>query len=330
MIKRKGNSPVAGEQLVIPIDVDLTFQTGVKKKAFEGTKSADLYRPLIEKIRVIDGFNPRIKTRKYRLGIEKLARDMVRSGFDETQTLTVFLIYENEHHIICLHDGHRRLEAVFLANQYLAAEGKPRIERVPVTITEKNDSKSLNIGVVRRNDKEPLTVLEKAILARRLNTVDGMSPEEIAVEMQDSEGELTPYYIEGLLLLAGAERGIHEIVAEDKISGTEAIKQIRKHKANALSFLQRATDGKEHVRPRDLPGALVKRVTKKIAPRLVTAVRELEADPAYDQLKEETRLKIKDLMDRLSDAEKKDPPLTEDNPGATSAANPEATGKAKK
>lgn len=84
MNKRKGNSPVMGEQLVIPLDVDLAFQAGVKKKAFEGTKSADLYRPLIEKIRVIDGFNPRIKTRKYRLGIEKLARDMARDGFDET------------------------------------------------------------------------------------------------------------------------------------------------------------------------------------------------------------------------------------------------------
>lgn len=228
MNKRKGNSPVMGEQLVIPLDVDLAFQAGVKKKAFEGTKSADLYRPLIEKIRVIDGFNPRIKTRKYRLGIEKLARDMARDGFDETQTLTVFLIYENGQHIICLHDGHRRLEAVFLANQYRVAEGKPPIERVPVTITDKADSKSLNLGVIRRNDKEPLTVLEKAILAHRLNTVDGMSPEEIAVEMQDSQGELTPYYIEGLLLLASADRRIHEIVAEDKISGTEAIKQIRK------------------------------------------------------------------------------------------------------
>lgn len=115
MNKRKGNSPVMGEQLVIPLDVDLAFQSGVKKKAFEGTKSADLYRPLIEKIRVIDNFNPRIKTKKYRLGIEKLARDMARDGFDETQTLTVFLIYEDGQHIICLHDGHRRLEAVFLA-----------------------------------------------------------------------------------------------------------------------------------------------------------------------------------------------------------------------
>lgn len=321
MNKRKGDSPVMGEQLVIPLDVDLAFQAGVKKKAFEGTKSADLYRPLIEKIRVIDGFNPRIKTRKYRLGIEKLARDMARDGFDETQTLTVFLIYENGQHIICLHDGHRRLEAVFLANQYRVAEGKPPIERVPVTITDKADSKSLNLGVIRRNDKEPLTVLEKAILAHRLNTVDGMSPEEIAVEMQDSQGELTPYYIEGLLLLASADRRIHEIVAEDKISGTEAIKQIRKHKANALSFLQRATDGKEHVRPRDLPGALVKRVTKKIAPRLVTAVRELETDPAYGQLKEETRLKIKELMDRLSEAEKKDPPLAADDADSAPAAD---------
>lgn len=321
MNKRKGNSPVMGEQLVIPLDVDLAFQSGVKKKAFEGTKSADLYRPLIEKIRVIDNFNPRIKTKKYRLGIEKLARDMARDGFDETQTLTVFLIYENGQHIICLHDGHRRLEAVFLANQYRVAEGKPRIERVPVTITDKADSKSLNLGVIRRNDKEPLTVLEKAILAHRLNTVDGMSPEDIAVEMQDSQGELTPYYIEGLLLLASADRGIHEIVAEDKISGTEAIKQIRKHKTNALTFLQRATDGKEHVRPRDLPGALVKRVTKKIAPRLVTAVRELEADPAYGHLKEETRQKIKELMDRLSEAEKKDPPLAADDADSAPAAD---------
>lgn len=139
--------------------------------------------------------------------------------------------------------------------------------------------------------------------------------------MQDSQGELTPYYIEGLLLLASADRRIHEIVAEDKISGTEAIKQIRKHKANALSFLQRATDGKEHVRPRDLPGALVKRVTKKIAPRLVTAVRELETDPAYGQLKEETRLKIKELMDRLSEAEKKDPPLAADDGNSAPAAD---------
>ncbi|WP_437340775.1 hypothetical protein, partial [Burkholderia contaminans] len=84
------------------------------------------------------------------------------------------------------------------------------------------------------------------------------------------------------------------------------------HESTRLSTTQRDGDN----------GSLtVKRVTKKIAPRLVTAVRELETDPAYGQLKEETRLKIKELMDRLSEAEKKDPPLAADNADSAPAAD---------
>jgi hypothetical protein len=313
MSRKKQPSPLVGEQLVIPLESDLTFVVGAKKKAFAGTPSSDLYRPLIEKIRVVEGFNPRINTKKYREKIEWLARKIAREGYDATQTMVVWLVREGNEDIPCLHDGHRRLEAVFLANEYRAQEGKPRIDRVPVTIIDEPESKSLNAALIHRNDKEKLTLLEKAIVAYRLHK-DGLSVDDICDQLEDSQGRPSDVHVKGMLLLAGADRRIQVMVAEDKITATTAIDVLRKHKDGALEYLLKTTEGKDHVRPRDLPGALVKRVTKKIAPKLVGAMKEIETDPAFGQLSETTRATIKDLLDKLREAEEKDRPAADDPP----------------
>ena len=248
----------------------------------------------------VRGFNPRIETAAYKAGIERLALEIAENGFDESQPLLVFPIREGSKTVLAVRDGHRRLQAVRLANHYLDDGKNRQIDQLPVIIEEWADPRSLTLSVMQRNDQLALTVFETAIVAFRAHVKLGMSTMEIASEFKRSE-----MHIKGLLLLANADRRIQDLVIEDKTTATTAIKAIRLYKDGAPERLVEVTAGKGKVRPRDLPGERLKRVMRKVGARLLLTIKDIEADPGFKRLRRETRESISDLLEKVREAERK-------------------------
>lgn len=292
---------IDGAAPTIPFEMASDLEFG-ERQALSLGSDASHYRPAVDEIRVIRGFNPRIETVAFKAGIERLARAIAENGFDESQPLLVFPIRDGDKTVLGLRDGHRRLEAVKLANRYLAEEGKALIDRLPVVIEEWADARSLTLSLMKRDDQVPLTVFETAIVAFRAHAKQGMSAMEIATEFKRSE-----MHIKGLLLLAQADRRIQDLVIEGKTTATTAIKAIRLYKDGAPERLVEATAGKGKIRPRDLPGERLKRVMRKVGTRLLMTIKDIEADPGFKRLRPETRESISDLLEKVREAEKEDP-----------------------
>ena len=291
---------IDGAAPTIPFEMDSHLEFG-ERQALNVSSDAGQYMPAVDEIRVIRGFKPRIETVAFKAGIERLARSIAENGFDESQPLLVFPIRDGLNTVLALRDGHRRLEAVRLANRYLAQEEKTLIERLPVIVEEWADSRSLTLSLMKRDDLVPLTVFETAIVAFRSHVKLGMSTKEIAAEFKLSET-----HIKGLLLLAQADRRIQDLVIEDKTKATTAIKAIRMYKDGAPERLVEVTAGKGKVRPRDLPGERLKRVMRKVGARLLLTIKDIEADPGFEHLLPETRESISDLLEKVREAEKED------------------------
>ena len=262
---------IDGAAPTIPFEMDSHLEFG-ERQALNVSSDAGQYMPAVDEIRVIRGFNPRIETVAFKAGIERLARSIAENGFDESQPLLVFPIRDGLNTVLALRDGHRRLEAVRLANRYLAQEEKTLIERLPVIVEEWADSRSLTLSLMKRDDLVPLTVFETAIVAFRSHV----------------------------------KLGIQDLVIEDKTKATTAIKAIRMYKDGAPERLVEVTAGKGKVRPRDLPGERLKRVMRKVGARLLLTIKDIEADPGFEHLLPETRESISDLLEKVREAEKED------------------------
>ncbi|MDV6320959.1 ParB/Srx family N-terminal domain-containing protein, partial [Chromohalobacter sp. HP20-39] len=83
-------------------------------------------------------------------GIERLALEIAENGFDESQPLLVFPIREGSKTVLAVRDGHRRLQAVRLANHYLDDGKNRQIDQLPVIIEEWADPRSLTLSVMQR------------------------------------------------------------------------------------------------------------------------------------------------------------------------------------
>lgn len=291
-----------GAAPTIPFEMDSQLEFGDRQALNLGTGASHQYRWAVDEIREVRGFNPRIETAAYKAGIERLALEIAENGFDESQPLLVFPIREGSKTVLAVRDGHRRLQAVRLANHYLDDGKNRQIDQLPVIIEEWADPRSLTLSVMQRNDQLALTVFETAIVAFRAHLKLGMSTMEIASEFKRSE-----MHIKGLLLLANADRRIQDLVIEDKTTATTAIKAIRLYKDGAPERLVEVTAGKGKVRPRDLPGERLKRVMRKVGARLLLTIKDIEADPGFKRLRRETRESISDLLEKVREAEKEDP-----------------------
>jgi hypothetical protein len=182
-----------------------------------------------------------------------------------------------EVHIV---SGHRRHRAVM----ELIAEGV-EIESIPAVTEAKavNDAERV-LRLVTHNAGEPLTMLEKAEVVRRLINM-GWSREKIAARL----GYKTPQTIANFELLLAAPERVRQAIRQEEISPSTAIELVREHGDAASGKLYdikkaAAERGKARASIRDVkqpagnahPATVERRNVQRLAAHMEQAQSDLE------------------------------------------------------
>ena len=282
------------------LDFDANLMAGSVKTFMKESRSSsrDLWQVDVEQMRVLDGFNVRIKDEDYKAHIRRLATSIKEEGFFQDKPLAGFVRKEGDAQIIYLTDGHCRLEAVKLA----ISEGA-EIVKLPVVVASAGASlEDLTVALVRGNDGKALTPLEIAIVCKRLSRF-GWEVKEIARRL-----DFSPQYVEGLLLLIAAPVKLREMVESKKVSASTAIDTIREHGDKALEKLTAGlaaakAKGKDRLTNKHIPGAVFKKEVKRAGTSLFMALREIRHDPGYPSVSEGLRGKVEQLLGLLDSLE---------------------------
>lgn len=184
-----------------------------------------------DQIRVIDGFNPRVRRPDYEAHLEYLTQSIMENGYYQDKPLAGYVAKDEDgNNVIYLTDGHTRHEAAGRA----IARGAP-IETLPVVVKPRGTSMTdLTIALVTSNEGRPFTPYEKAVTIKRLVSY-GLSIPTIANRLS-----MTTKYVNDLLMLIEAPKEVQELVASDRVSSTLAIRELTKHGAKAAARLKQA------------------------------------------------------------------------------------------
>jgi ParB-like chromosome segregation protein Spo0J len=228
---------------------EATFQfvPGAVKQAMAGCKSADLWKVPVNRLRVIDGFNPRIMSESYKTRIRWICDSIKANGFYPDQPLAGYVARDGSENVIYITNGHTRYAALMLA-----IEEGAEITEVPV-VTKPNGTsmEDLTVALVTSNSGAPLTPFEVALVCKRLVKY-GVPENEIATRLGISETHVKNY-----LFLMAAPREVHQLVIEEKVSATLAIETLRKHGSDAVKLLTEGViaaqeSGKDRATKKDL------------------------------------------------------------------------------
>lgn len=274
-------------------DFDIALTPAPIKSAMNkaGAKSGDLWKVPPERLRVINGLNPRINTPGYQAHIRALADSMKSEGYYQNQLLAGYAAIEDGEEVVYIYDGHSRLLAVALAN----SEGA-EIERVPVSVSQAGLSmEDITVNLVRGNSGLNLTVYETAIVCKRLVRY-GMEINVIAERLG-----FKSQAVRSMLSLMAAHHQIREMVANEIVSATMAIDIIAKHGEKALAKLLEAVEtakgsGKKRVTNRFVEGAVFKKAVKKSAESMFDALNKVKSDPAFLSLSSDVRTSLEELL----------------------------------
>lgn len=242
---------------------------------------AHVYNLDIEQIAILPDFNPRITgTKDYTDGIETLTGSILSNGFLPGKPLTVYPAEETlegggKVTVFYVVDGHRRFEAVQQANKRGAG-----ITHLPVSIVPKTETTDVRadlaiLTVLSNNSTRPLSPVELGIVVNRLIGYN-VEKAEIARRLN-----VTPRYVDDLIVLHEAPAAVQEAVRLGKVSATLAIAEVRQHGDKAAeritAAVKAATDaGKEKVTPKAMPKAPAKpkAEAKKAAAKKVAKAKE--------------------------------------------------------
>lgn len=280
-------------------EFDSNLTAGNVKAAMKeaGAVSADLWQVTPDRLRVLEGFNARVKNEAYTGRVRWIADSIKANGYYKDKPLSGFVAREDGVDVIYVTGGHRRHEAVNLA----ISEGV-EVPHVPVVIKPKGTGmEDLTVDLIVGNEGEPLTTYEQAVVCKRLAGF-GWDSKEIARRV----GYSTAQYVDGLLALAAAPLPIRKMVIESVISATTAIDAIKKHGDKAVDVLLAAVvkAGGGRVTAKAMPGAEFKKACKKAAEPMYTALTKVKADPGFAGLSEEVRGVLAELLKGLPKAPK--------------------------
>lgn len=261
---------------MIDIDAASKFRAELVGAAHKGLMSSlaftrgEQIRVMIEDLHVLEGFNPRIESRKLQAYIRSLANKIKANGFYDHKPLSVYGHLKGKKPILIVHDGHCRLAAVKLA----ISEGA-EISDLPVVIKDRScTEEDLLIGMVTSNDGRPLSALERSIVCKRLVNF-GWKHDRIAASL-----DLTVDYVDKLLILAGAPAPIREMVESGQVSAALATQMVVRHGADAVGILQKALEkatasGQTKLLPRNMPAQARRRALTVAAPRMLDALQQV-------------------------------------------------------
>jgi ParB family chromosome partitioning protein len=280
---------------------DFTLVAGSIKGAMKqaGAGSRDLWLVPRDQIRVIEGFNVRIKNDAYKAHIRFLADSMKEVGFKSEHPLSGYVARDGDESFVYIFDGHCRLDGFDLA----VSEGA-ELEHLTVVVgSQACDMEDLTVNLDSSNSGKPLEPLERAAVCKRL-VLFGWDEPRIAKRLG-----LGVTYVLDLLLLIGSPKEVRAMVASGQVSSSTAIAALKEHGNKALERLSEALAraqgvGKAKVTQRFMADPGLK-VVKKTAGDLYGVVQEIKGDPSYSALSEGLRTKLDALLESISQAQTK-------------------------
>lgn len=332
---------VSGSVKKIMASIKAEYDTKIEEVEFKikgAGGSSDLWKVPVSAIKVLPGFNVRLPSQELEEHIEYLTGSILEEGFNHSRPLAALVLEIDGVLGIYLYDGHCRLEGTKRA----IIKGST-IQTLPVIVTDgkKVNIDDLTVMVHNLNKGKELAPFEIGLLCKR-QWKNGIDEKTIARRMN-----IKPNYVEGLLRLVSAPKGLVDAVISNELSASEGIKMLRAHgngkvvaelelmRRRALAEQQSKAEANQELadgatKPakirltaRHASNAHVKKAVSKHGLALFQTARTIKADPAYDNLSETTRLALDKFMLLLDEAEKADatPVDTEEgNQGVQAAA----------
>lgn len=267
-----------------------------------GATRRDMYHIEPTKLRVIEGFNPRVENDDYEAHIRALADSIKTEGFYQDQPLGGYAAKEAGEDVVYIYSGHSRLRAVKIA----MAEGAA-ITHVPVVVSSTGMSmEDMTIALVRGNGGKPLTYYESAVVCQRLQKF-GYDLDKIAEHTGFAEG-----VVRNRLRLMSAPLKLKMMVANGEISPTLALEMFDEYGENVLEKLEEAAEtakdkGKNKVRASSVPDPLKDqdKLIKKKAHFLFEIIKNVKQDSGYMSLTIGNREYIETVLEEI------DPPVVQ-------------------
>jgi ParB family chromosome partitioning protein len=220
-------------------------------------KSADLWMVPVASLRLVAGLNIRPINAAHVAGLKEAIK---ANGYNRGEALKGFVSKEgNEEHVINVWDGQHRLTAV----RELISEGEP-IEFLPVIVSPAGTSMvDVTVGMTMTADQQlALAPQDWATSCKRLIGY-GCDVDEIARRLGKTKAQIANW-----LVLAGASRQVLAMVEQKKVSGTNAIRLLKKHGAGTAEVLEKKFEVAQS------------RGKKKVTAAVLSPQRDLVADAA--------------------------------------------------
>lgn len=324
---------VSGSVKKIMASIKAEYDTKIEEAEFKikgAGGSSDLWKVPVSAIKVLPGFNVRLPSQELEEHIEYLTGSILEEGFNHSRPLAALVLEIDGVLGIYLYDGHCRLEGTKRA----IIKGST-IQTLPVIVTDgkKVNIDDLTVMVHNLNKGKELAPFEIGLLCKR-QWKNGIDEKTIARRMN-----IKPNYVEGLLRLVSAPKGLVDAVISNELSASEGIKMLRAHgngkvvaelelmRRRALAEQQSKAEANQELadgatKPakirltaRHASNAHVKKAVSKHGLALFQTARTIKADPAYDSLSETTRLALDKFMLLLDEAEKADAPPVDSEEG---------------
>lgn len=255
-----------------------------------GAKSRDLWQVPLGELKVIPGFNPRVKDDAYWARVRVHADSMKENGFYQDKPLAVVVTAEG----ICVVDGGTRLDAAKLA----ASEGTP-LETIPCVVKDRSASmEDLMVGMVMGNNGERFTQWEMSVVVKRLASC-GWDDDAIAKKLN-----ITTKHVDNFKRIASAPLEVRKMVQAGTVSANVALTAVNKHGAKASVVLDQALakakeKGKSKATAKDMPGHAKASYLKRSAVTAFEVLAKVRATPEFSSLPEVLQAEITKLLDTL-------------------------------
>lgn len=218
-----------------PLDFDKELAPGqvgaTMKAAGASPVMSGLFRVPFGALRELEDFNVRVDTSDYLSHVAELKASIKAEGYYADKPMAGYVAKEEGGNVIYITDGYTRYRAL----SELISEGVDGFDdtyAIPVIAkSAATNLEDLTVALVLGNEGRPLSVYERAVVAKRLLNM-GVEEARIAERLS-----ITSRYLSDLLILAGASSKVRTMVIQGKVSPTEAIKTLRKEGPKASDKL---------------------------------------------------------------------------------------------
>lgn len=310
--------------------LDLDFRMTIVKGSIKGAMkhgdgkgrsftAGDLWLVDPRCLKVIPGYNIRVKSKNYYEKLKELEDAIYHNGFKKDSAISIIVMKDEDGgQSLYIKRGHRRIAATLGA----IARGK-EIDTIPAIIASDTTSEEdMTADLFESNNGEGLTPYEQAVGVKRMSLFIPDDHAAIARRLG-----LWPAQVSDYLMMINGPVEISNYVRDEVISFTLAVELLQEHGPRALQVIEQglarsaAAGGRtEKLMPRFVPGKVIKKAITKAAPTMRTAIQDIRQDKGFSQLSPENQKRLQDILEQFRLAEEEEKKLNV-NPSAEQELN---------